>query len=81
VSAENNLAERDLRPTVIASKVSFGSQSDARAHTCGILMSILHTLKKSQVDVVGHLKEVLAQLAKISIKICSHRSSLAVPPD
>jgi hypothetical protein len=24
-----NLAERDLRPTVIARKVSFGSQSDA----------------------------------------------------
>ena len=29
VAAENNLAERDLRPTVIALKVSFGSQSDA----------------------------------------------------
>ena len=25
---ENNLAEGDLRPTVIARKVSFGSQSD-----------------------------------------------------
>jgi hypothetical protein len=27
-------------------------------------MSILHTLKKGQVDVVGHLKEVLDQLAQ-----------------
>ena len=62
VPAENNLAERDLRPTVIARKVSFGSQSDAGAHTRGILMSILHTLKKRQVDVVGHLKGVLDQL-------------------
>ena len=63
VPAENNLAERDLRPTVIARKVSFGAQSDAGAHTRGILMSILHTLKKRQVDVVGHLKVVLDHLA------------------
>jgi transposase len=63
VPAENNLAERDLRPTVIARKVSFGSQSDAGAHTRGILMSVLHTLKKRQVDVVAHLKAVLDRLA------------------
>ncbi len=31
VPAENNLAERDLRPTVIARKVSFGSVTDAGA--------------------------------------------------
>ncbi len=29
VPADSNLAERDLRPTVIARKTSFGSQSDA----------------------------------------------------
>jgi transposase len=63
VPAENNLAERDLRPTVIARKVSFGSQSDAGAHTRGLLMSVLHTLKKRGYDVVAHLKGVLDQLA------------------
>src|SRR5262245_3785559 len=63
VPAENNLAERDLRPTVIARKVSFGSQSDAGAHTRGILMSVLHTIKKRGRDVVAHLKEVLDRLA------------------
>lgn len=63
IPADNNLAERDLRPTVIARKVSFGSQSDAGAHTRGILMSVLHTLKKRQVDVVAHLKGVLDRLA------------------
>jgi transposase len=63
IPAENNLAERDLRLTVIARKVSFGSQSDAGAHTRGVLMSVLHTLKKRQVDVVAHLKAVLDQLA------------------
>jgi transposase len=63
VPAENNLAERDLRPTVIARNVSFGSQSDAGAPTRGLLMSALHTLKKRQVDVVAHLQKVLDQLA------------------
>jgi transposase len=64
VPAENNLAERDLRPTVIARKVSFGSPSDAGARTRGILMSVLHTLKKRGRDVVAHLKGGLDQLAE-----------------
>jgi len=64
VPAENNLAERDLRPTVIARKVSFGSQSDAGAHTRGVLMTVLCTLKKRGVDVSTHLKYVLDELAK-----------------
>jgi hypothetical protein len=46
VPAENNRAERELRPTVIARKVSFGSQSDAGAKTRGDIMSLLHTVKK-----------------------------------
>lgn len=46
VPADNNLAERDLRPTVIARKTSFGSVSDAGARTRGILMTVMHTLKK-----------------------------------
>lgn len=46
VPADNNRAERDLRPTVIARKVSFGSSSDAGAETRSILMSVLHTLNK-----------------------------------
>jgi transposase len=64
IPAENTLAERGRRPTVIARKVSFGSQSDAGARTRGILTSVLHTLKKRQVDVVGHLKRVLDHLAQ-----------------
>lgn len=46
VPAHNNRAERELRPTVIARKVSFGSSSDAGAETRSILMSVLHTLNK-----------------------------------
>jgi transposase len=64
VPAENNLAERDLRPTVIARKTSFGSQSDAGAHTRGVLMSVLYSLKKRGVDVSAKLKAVLDELAK-----------------
>lgn len=64
VPAENNLAERDLRPTVIARKVSFGSVSDAGAHTRSVLMSLLHSLKKQKVHVALHLKNVLDQLSK-----------------
>jgi hypothetical protein len=64
VPAENNLAERDLRPTVIARKVSFGSQSDAGAHTRGVLMTVLGSLKKRGGDVATHLKHVLDELTK-----------------
>jgi transposase len=46
VPAENNRAERELRPTVIARKVSFGSQSEKGAQTRSILMTILHTAQK-----------------------------------
>jgi len=63
VPAENNLAERDLRPTVIARKVSFGSQSDAGAHTRSVLMTVLNTIKKRGYDVAFHFKHVLDELA------------------
>ena len=46
IPADNNRAERELRPTVIARKVSFGSQSEKGAYTRSILMSIFHTAAK-----------------------------------
>ncbi len=64
IPADNNLAERDLRPSVIARKVSFGSQSKAGANTRSILMSVLHTLKKQNSDPCSTLKTALDQLAK-----------------
>jgi transposase len=62
VPAENNLAERDLRPTVIARKISFGSQSPAGAKTRGILMTVVHTLRKQGHDAAERLKSVLDAL-------------------
>lgn len=46
VPSENNRAERELRPTVIARKVSFGSQSRQGAITRSVLMTVLHTANK-----------------------------------
>lgn len=46
VPAHNNKAERELRPTVIARKVSFGSQSEAGARTRSAIMTVLFTAKK-----------------------------------
>jgi hypothetical protein len=63
VPADNNRAERELRPTVIARKVSFGSQSDAGAKTREVLMSAVHTLVKRFADPEAHFKSVLDQLA------------------
>ncbi len=62
VPADNNLAERDLRPLVIARKVSFGSQSDAGAHTREVLMTILYTLKKRGKDPALAFKAALDTL-------------------
>ena len=64
VPAENNLAERELRPLVIARKISFGSQSDAGARTREILMTVLHTLKKRTPDVMIAFKSALDKLAE-----------------
>jgi len=49
---------------VIARKVSFGSQSDAGAHTRSVLITVLGSLKKRGVDVATYLKHALDELAK-----------------
>ncbi len=64
VPADNNLAERELRPLVIARKISFGSQSDAGARTREILMTVLRTLKKRTSDVTTAFKSTLDKLAE-----------------
>lgn len=65
VPADNNRAERELRPIVIARKVSFGSQSKQGALTRSILMTIIHTARKRlpAENVAVWLKESLDALA------------------
>jgi transposase len=64
IPAENNRAERELRPLVIARKISFGSQSEAGAHTREVLMSLLHTLRKRTDDVTAAFQRILDRLAE-----------------
>jgi ribonuclease HI len=64
VPAENDRAERELRPTVSARKVSFGSQSDEGAKTGEVLMSVRCTLRKQVARPQVKLKEVLDELAR-----------------
>jgi transposase len=64
VPADNNMAERDLRPSVIARKVSFGSITDEGANTRSILTTIVTTLKKRGYDVAETIKKTLDQLAQ-----------------
>ncbi len=78
VPAENNRSERELRPTVIARKVSFGSQSEAGAKTREILMSVLHTLKKRRQHPEDYFKNVLDHLAE---DIHQDIASLLLPAD
>ena len=66
VPAHNNRVERELRPTVIARKVSFGSSSVAGAETRSILMSVLHTLNKRRGEqaLESVFKEILDKIAE-----------------
>ena len=63
IPAENNLAERQLRPLVVARKVSFGSQSAKGAHTREVLMTVLHTLRKQTDDPAAAFRAALDEFA------------------
>jgi hypothetical protein len=63
IPAENNLAERQLRPLVVARKISFGSQSPKGAHTREVLMTVLHTLHKQSDNPAQAFRTALDQLA------------------
>jgi transposase len=64
IPAENNRAERELRPLVIARKISFGSQSERGLQTREVLMSVLLTLNKQTGDGFEQLTQALDALAK-----------------
>lgn len=63
VPCENNRAERELRPTVIARKVSFGSQAEEGARTREVLMSVMQTLKKRVSNPRQKFKEILDRVS------------------
>jgi transposase len=63
IPADNNRAERELRPLVIARKISFGSQSEAGARTRETLMTVLHTLRKRSANVTAAFEQALNHLS------------------
>lgn len=63
VPADNNLAERDLRPSVIARKVSFGSVTDAGAKVRSTLTTINASMKKRGLEPATQMKLALDVLA------------------
>ena len=63
IPADNNRAERELRPLVIARKISFGSQSQAGARTRETLMTVLHTLRKREPNVTAAFERALNRLS------------------
>lgn len=73
IPADNNRAERELRPLVIARKTSFGSQSEKGLKTREVLMSVLNTLAKRTDDVVAAISSALdALVANPLINVTSH---------
>ena len=64
VPAENNAAERAVRPLAIARKVSHGSQSVRGRETRSVLMSVLHTLANCCTDPARRLAEAFDRYAE-----------------
>ena len=64
VPADNNLAERDLRPSVIARKISYGSVTDAGARTRSTYQTVVSTLKKRGLDSEQRVSVTLDMLAR-----------------
>lgn len=64
IPAENNFAERGLRPSVIARKISFGSQSSRGMRTREILMTFLYTARIRSLDPGATLEKALNLLCR-----------------
>jgi hypothetical protein len=59
VPADNNRAEREIRPAVLMRKASYGSGSDRGAATRSVLMSICRTLKQRGIDALAATEAAL----------------------
>lgn len=64
VPAENNTAERAVRPLAIARKVSHGSQSVKGRETRSVLMSVLHTLAACCTDPADRMEKAIDDYAQ-----------------
>ena len=77
VPADNNHAEREIRPAVLMRKASYGNQSERGADTRAILMTIYRTLKRRGHDPLPVIADALrnytatGQLPPLPDKIAS----------
>jgi transposase len=59
VAADNNLAERSLRPAVILRKITGGSRSERGAKATATLMSITRTIRQQDLPMLETFKDIL----------------------
>ncbi len=59
VDATNNLAEREIRPAVIARKLSAGNRTEAGAEAHAVLAGVLRTCRRQGRDILGALSTLL----------------------
>ena len=59
VPPSNNHAEREVRPTVLMRKASYGYQSERGARTRAVLMSVMRMLKKRGLDPMSTVVDAL----------------------
>jgi transposase len=59
VEYHNNRAERQIRPTVISRKMSFGSHTADGAKRNCILHSIIETCKSQDVDPIEFIRNIM----------------------
>ena len=59
VKATNNLAEREVRPAVIARKLSAGNRTEVGAETHAVLASVLRTCGRQGRGILEALTELL----------------------
>ena len=59
VPANNNQAEREIRPAVLMRKASYGNMSDRGAQTRAVLMTIYRTLKRRGLDPLPVIADAL----------------------
>ena len=79
VDATNNLAEREIRPAVIARKLSAGNRTEAGAETHAVLASVLRTCRRQGRDILGVLGELLRQGPGHVIPLHPERSPNPLP--
>jgi transposase len=80
VAPTNNIAERDLRPSVIIRKTNGCNRTETGAKTHSIVTSVLRTCRKHGQDFINVIKTVLHQRDPIVLELAGGSQPEAAPP-